>query len=140
MLNNMRVISRNQTEQKPHQNILRPSAKQGVNQCNFIHSKIHFLSFQKPKQEWRPNITDAQEWVPAHMSFQRSLYKMDNDGDGQNSEGIKFQPNKTEIFLVILVKDSLSLLCLIVLSLLYILSLAFSFPTEQESLFFFKLL
>ena len=31
MLNNMRVISRNQTEQKPHQNILRPSAKQGVN-------------------------------------------------------------------------------------------------------------
>ena len=65
---------------------------------------------------------------------------MDNDGDGQNSEGIQFQPNKTEIFLVILVKDSLSLLCLIVLSLLYILSLAFSFPTEQESLFFFKLL
>ena len=34
---------------------------------------------------------------------------MDNDGDGQNSEGIQFQPNKTEIFLVILVKDSLSL-------------------------------
>ena len=67
---------------------------------------------------------------------------MDNDGDGQNSEGIQFQPNKTEIFLVILVKDSLSLslLCLIVLSLLYILSLAFFFPTEPESPFFFKLL
>ena len=64
---------------------------------------------------------------------------MDNDGDGQNSEGIQFQPNKTEIFLVILVKDSLSPL-LIVLSLLYILSLAFFFPTEPESPFFFKLL
>ena len=65
---------------------------------------------------------------------------MDNDGDGQNSEGIQFQPNKTEIFLVILVKDSPSTLSNCSLSLLYLLSLAFFFPTEQKSLFFFKLL